>query len=133
MTQRTDILERSGRRIAAYLAGSAVLLVGVASALRRGDDPEPASRPDESEHVVAAGVQAADYDPVRRYADDFDPRPDHVAVQPPAIEPVPEGELSPERRAWLADPGPRIEPDLGAQAALEAARAAATEQLQELL
>ncbi|PCC71148.1 hypothetical protein SAMN02745121_04888 [Nannocystis exedens] len=132
MSRSSDIVARSGRRIAGYLGGSAVLLLGSWYALSPGDGPAPPPVP-APEPVVALGVQAADADPAGRSFDDFDPRPDHVAPSPPPIEPVPEDMLTAERRAWLADPGPRVEVDANAQATLESARAAATAELQKVL
>ncbi|MDC0671489.1 hypothetical protein [Nannocystis radixulma] len=130
MSRSSDIIARSGRRIAACLAGSAALLLGSWYALS-GAEPEPPAA--EPERAVAFGVQAADVDPARRTFDDFDPRPDHVAASPPPIEPVPEDKLTPERQAWLADPGPRFEVDTNAQVRVEAARTAATAELQKAL
>ncbi|WAS94130.1 hypothetical protein [Nannocystis punicea] len=133
MTRSSDIFARSGRRIAAALAGSAVLLLGSWYLLSGGEAPEPAAPAAGPEPAVSLGVQAADADPARRQFDDFDPRPDHVAAAPPRIEPVPEDKLTSDRKAWLADPGPQIEVDTSAQVRLEAARAAATSELQKAL
>ncbi|MBZ5715652.1 hypothetical protein [Nannocystis pusilla] len=132
MSRSSDTIARSGRRIAASLAGSAALLLGGWYALS-GAEPQPPPPAAEPELAVALGVRPADVDPARRTFDDFDPRPDHVAASPPPIEPVPEDMLTPERRAWLADPGPRFEVDTSAQARTEAARAAATAELQRAL
>ncbi|MDC0722566.1 hypothetical protein [Nannocystis bainbridge] len=133
MTSRADIVARSGRKIAAALAGSLVLLLGSGYLLSRGEPPPqqlPAAGP---ELAVALGVPAADADSARRHFDDFDPRPDHVALAPPPIEPVPRDSLTEDRQAWLANPGPQVVIDGSGQAKLEAARAAATAELQKAL
>lgn len=132
MTRSSDTFARSGRRIAAALAGSAVLLLGSWYALSGGAQPEPAPAP-AREPAVALGVAAADADSARRELPDFDPRPDHFAAAPPAIEPVPADQLTDDRRAWLADPGPRVEVDTDAQTRLQTARDLASAELQKNL
>lgn len=132
MTRSSDTFARSGRRIAAALAGSAVLLLGSWYALSGGEPLAPPPTP-EQEPAVALGVAAADVDSARRELPDFDPRPDHFAAAPPPIEPVPEDKLSDDRRAWLADPGPRVEVDTDAQTRLQTAREVASAELQKTL
>lgn len=131
MPQRPETVARSGRRVGLYLAGSAALLLGTWLALRR-DPAEPAASPAEPELV--GGVQPASVDPVRRGADDPDPSETRVAAPVrPRFAPGPEHELPPERRAALANPGPQVIIDNSARAALDAARAAATAELQNIL
>ena len=131
MSRGTAIIARSGRRIAVSLVGSAALLLGSWYLLSTGPVPELATSAVGPE-PAPAGVRAADHDPASRPVD-FDPRPDHIASQPPPIDPIPEHMLTPERRARLANPGPRLEADPDANAPLVAARAVATEHLQQLL
>lgn len=132
MSETPAIYTRSGRIIAASVAGSLGLLFVAWLALPAREAPEaaPAAEPAAAQ---AVGVQPTAYDPARRVDGLEDEPPPQLAAAP---TPGPAIDRDAERERYLADPEPPVLPDPAAIAATQARDQAVpvvTAQLQDAL
>lgn len=130
MSEKPATYARSGRIIAASVAGSLVLLLVAWLALPAREAPEAPQAP-ESAQAQAVGVQPTAYDPARRVDGLADEPPPQLAAAPASAQ-----DRDAERERYLADPEPPVLPDPAAIAATQARDEAVplvTAQLQDAL